>query len=649
MIIFLREKFIAQLFMWIIAIVFLVGTVFLYSNTRGGNEDPEGEVVLRINNTEVKRREFENAVATAMERQRQNQRSGPADREETEKAVIDLLVEQSILGSIDIGDAEVEHYIRSDADRVQQYNLYQQFGAADVYMENTRYYLSGTALRDSIQSMQLVTDAEIEQIYRIEMDQARVNFIEFKHANYASIVEVDEAEAQTYYEENQDRYRTEEQINVKFIRVDPANFVSDDDVTRYYEQNPSQFMTLEAVKARHILKKFPNDMTEEQKAEIKTAAEELLKTVTQELEAGAEFSELAKKYSEGPSSEQGGALRGRNPELPPGDYFARGDMAKPFEDTAFDTLQPGEVSGLVETRFGYHIIKLEEKKVPELRSFPEVQYEIRQRLVQVNGVDEAKEIASDLLYEIEIQDYDAALEAYKELNLTAMETGLFTRNVTDIPNIGPKWSYQGLTEDLFDTEVSVVKVVEAKKSNAEEVIAYFVATVLEKKPPTVPPFTDMKALVLDDLKTEKAKARAFTDAQTLLNQRGDATSLEDLIKKYQAPEGVSAEPSLGDTSLFTLDPRINYVPGMGESNETMFAAFQLDLNDIAGPFKAADAAYIVQLAERLESDIETFKTDPAEVARQRRTLIQTKKLETYTNWLAAHKKASELWIHPDYR
>ena len=58
MIIFLREKFIAQLFMWIIAIVFLVGTVFLYSNTRGGGEGPEGEVVLRINNTEVKRGEF---------------------------------------------------------------------------------------------------------------------------------------------------------------------------------------------------------------------------------------------------------------------------------------------------------------------------------------------------------------------------------------------------------------------------------------------------------------------------------------------------------------------------------------------------------------------------------------------------------------
>ena len=74
MIIFLREKFIAQLFMWVIAIVFLVGTVFLYSNTRGGGGDSEGEVVLRVNNTEIKRGTFERAVADAMESQRRNQR-----------------------------------------------------------------------------------------------------------------------------------------------------------------------------------------------------------------------------------------------------------------------------------------------------------------------------------------------------------------------------------------------------------------------------------------------------------------------------------------------------------------------------------------------------------------------------------------------
>ena len=652
MIIFLREKFIAQLFMWIIAIVFLVGTVFLYSNTRGGSEGPEGEVVLRINSTEVKRGEFESAVANAIENQRRNQRFGAPDREETQKSVIDRWVQQTILGSVDIGYAEIERYIRSDASRVEQYNLYQQFGAVDLYTENIRLQLSSTALRDSVQSLELVTDTEAEQAYRLESDKAKVKFIEFKHSDYTATTEVDEAEAEAYFEKNRNNYKSEEQVSVKFIRVNPADLVSDEEVATYYEENQAEFTTPEVVKARHILKKFPDNATDEQKAETKTAAEELLKTINAELAVGADFAELAMTHSEGPSSVQGGALKGGNPKLPPGDYFARGDMVKPFEETAFDTLEQGEVSGLVETQFGYHIIKLEEKRAPEVRPFDQVQYDIRPKLVQVSGVDAAKKVASDLLYEIEIQNYEAALalETYKNLSLIVLETGFFSRDVTTIPQIGARWGYQGLIEELFDMEVNVIKVIEAKRSDGERVEAYFVATVLEKKPAAVPPFSEIKATVFSDLKTEKSKERAFTDAQNLFNKRADTTSLDALLEKYDAPEGLATDPlSVQESNLFALSPNSDYIAGMGNSAETMFAAFRMKVDEIGGPFKGNTAVYIVQLIEREEPDIETFQTDPAEKARHRQALIQAKKRETYLNWFAARKKASELWIHPDYR
>ena len=652
MIIFLREKFIAQLFMWIIAIVFLVGTVFLYSNTQGGGEGPEGEVVLRINNTEVKRGEFESAVANALESQRRDQRFGTPDREETQKSVIDRWVQQTILGSVDIGYAEIERYIRSDTSRVEQYNLYQQFGAVDLYTENIRLQLSSTALRDSIQSLELVTDTEAEQAYRLESDKAKLKFIEFKHGDYTAATEVDEAEAQAYFEENRDNYKSEEQVNVKFIRVNPADLVSDEEITTYYEENKAEFTVPEVVKARHILKQFPDNATDEQKAETKTAAEELLKTLNAELTAGADFAELATTHSEGPSSAQGGALRGRNPKLPPGDYFARGDMVKPFEETAFDVLEPGEVSDLVETQFGFHIIKLEEKRAPEVQPFDQVQYEIRQKLVQVSGVDEAKKVASDLLYEIEIQDYEAALalERYQELSLIALETGFFSRDVTTIPQIGARWGYQGLIEEIFDMEVNVIKVIEAKRSDGERVEAYFIATVLEKKPATIPPFSEIKPQVFSDLKTEKSKERAFTDAQNLFNKRADTTSLDALLEKYDVPEGLATDRlSVQESNLFALSPNSDYIAGMGSSAETMFAAFQMKVDEIAGPFRGNNAVYIVQLVEREEPNIETFQMDPAEKARHRQALIQAKKRETYLNWFAARKKASELWIHPEYR
>jgi parvulin-like peptidyl-prolyl isomerase len=123
------------------------------------------------------------------------------------------------------------------------------------------------------------------------------------------------------------------------------------------------------VKARHILKKFPDNATDEQKAEVKAEAEKLLETVKTAIAEGKDFAELAKEHSEDTgSAPRGGALQGRNSDLPPG-YFARGDMVQPFEKAAFDELAPGEVSNLVESRFGYHIIKLEEKRPEEIKPF----------------------------------------------------------------------------------------------------------------------------------------------------------------------------------------------------------------------------------------------------------------------------------------
>ena len=643
MIIFLREKFIAQLFMWVIAIVFLVGTVFLYSNTRGGGEDPEGEVVLKINNTEFKRGTFENAVANAMENERRRQRfGGTPDKKQTEKNIIDRLVQRTILGSVNIGDAEVKNYIRSDTTRVEQYNLYQQWGVAELYTEDIRLQLSTDALRNSVQALELVTDVEAERAYQLEADKAKIKFIEFKYNDYTASIEMDDAAAKAYFEENRDNYKAEEQVNVKFIKVNPADLVTSGEVKAYYQENQKEFMTSESVKASHILKRFPQDATDEQKAETKTAAEELLETVNAELAAGTTFAELAMEHSDDTSAAQGGDLG----------FFERGRMVPPFEEAAFDTLNPGEVSGLVETVYGYHIIKVEEKKAPEIRPFADAQYEIQQKLVQVNGVDKAKKIAEDLLFDIEIRDYDQALalETYKELSLTALETGFFSRDTTNIPKIGATWGYQGLVDELFDMEVNVIKVVEAKKRTGQEVEAYFVATVLDKKPAAIPPFQEIKTEVVAEVKTEKAKERAFADAQNLLNQREDAASLDALLEKYKVPEGLAADRlSVQESNPFSLSPTSDYIARVGNSAEVMFAAFQMKVDDIAGPFKGSNGVYIIQLVEREEPDVEAFRTDPAEKARHHQALIQAKKRAAFDTWFAARKEASELWIHQDYR
>ena len=259
----------------------------------------------------------------------------------------------------------------------------------------------------------------------------------------------------------------------------------------------------------------------------------------------------------------------------------------------------------------------------------------------MSGVDKAKEIASDLLYQIEIENYDAALalEKYAHLSLTAVETGFFSRDTANIPQIGSTWSYHTLIDELFDMEVNVRKVIEVKKPRQQDVEAYFVATVLAKKPAAIPPFEEIKTQVIDGtakidgLRKEKAEAHALAEAQNLFNQRAEAISLDDLLKKYEIPEGLTPDNfSVQESNLFSRSPTSSYVAGMGNSAEVMFTAFQMNLNDMAGPFKGDNGVYIIQLVEREEADVETFKVDPAEKARHRQALIQTKKRETFANW-----------------
>ena len=312
MIIFLREKFIAQIFMWIIAVVFIIGTILLYGGPgdqqKAGTEE---EIVLKIGALEVTRGRFEDSIAREI-RSPQNQRFGEEpDRKTVEKKIIDRLIVEAIQSSANISDAEIEYYIRSNENLLQQYN---QLGyeRANYMKDQVRFILSTTTLRDGVQTLELVTDTEAEQAYRLQADKVKVKFIEFRHNDYVTTVNVDDAEAEKYFQANREDYKTEEQVNARFIQINPADFVSKSDIETYYTENQNEFLDpkIEAVKARHILKKFPDkdNVTDEQRSETKTAAEELLKTVKAELAAGKSFADLAKTHSEGPSGANGGAL-----------------------------------------------------------------------------------------------------------------------------------------------------------------------------------------------------------------------------------------------------------------------------------------------------------------------------------------------------
>ena len=143
--------------------------------------------------------------------------------------------------------------------------------------------------------------------------------------------------------------------------------VSDKEVKDYYDSNPERFKQPEQVRASHILIKIDPEADESQKAE----ARKQIETIQKEVKKGGDFAALAKEHSGCPSSTKGGDLG----------YFARGQMVKPFEDAAF-ALEPGQVSDIVETQFGYHLIKVTDKKPPSTVSFDQVKGKIAESLKQ---------------------------------------------------------------------------------------------------------------------------------------------------------------------------------------------------------------------------------------------------------------------------
>ena len=147
--------------------------------------------------------------------------------------------------------------------------------------------------------------------------------------------------------------------------VDSKVEVTDEESKTFYDTNPQLFQQPERVKASHILIKVDEGATEEKKAE----ARKKIRDVQQKVQKGEDFAELAKTYSEGPSAPKGGDL----------DFFGRGQMVKPFEDAAF-SLKPNETSGIVETQFGYHLIKVVDKQPSQMVAYADVKDRIDKHL-----------------------------------------------------------------------------------------------------------------------------------------------------------------------------------------------------------------------------------------------------------------------------
>lgn len=237
---------------------------------------------------------------------------------------------------------------------------------------------------------QIVTDEEIEAEFRRRNEKIKVEYVSFAPNDYRATATVTPQEIKDYYDQNKAGFKIPEKRDALVLVVDQNEVaksasVAEEELRRQYQASMDRFRTPERVKVRHILLKT-TDKSEQEKQEIKAKAEDLLK----QIKAGADFAELAKKYSEDPGTASNGG------EL---DWITHGQTVESFEKTAF-SLKPGEISGVITTEYGFHIVQVLDKEPARLRPFEEVKDELAKEAQQQFVFDRMQSLADQARAEL---------------------------------------------------------------------------------------------------------------------------------------------------------------------------------------------------------------------------------------------------------
>ncbi|MEW6704181.1 MAG: SurA N-terminal domain-containing protein [Pseudomonadota bacterium] len=346
------------------------------------------------------------------------------------------------------------------------------------------------------------------------LQKREIQLQRFDTKDYLSKVNPTDAEIEAYYKAHEAQFRAPEQASIEYVVLDLDTLmkgitVPEKDLREYYEQNKSRYGTPEERHAAHILVKAEKDAPAAERTKAKARAEELLAEVRKN--PGA-FAELAKKHSEDPGSrEQGGDLG----------FFGREAMVKPFSDAAF-ALKPGEISNVVESDFGYHVIKLIEVRGGEVKPFEAVRAsiedDVKKQLAQ-RKYAEAAEQFSNTVYE-QPDSLQPVIDKLKLEKKTAT-----VQHATLPPGNGPLSSAKFI-EAVFSAEA----VRNKRNTEAVEVGPNQLASgrVVQHTPAHTRPLAQVKDQVRERVAAEQAAALARKDGEARLaqlRQGGDASAL----------------------------------------------------------------------------------------------------------------------------
>jgi len=419
-----------------------------------------------------------------------------------------------------------------------------------------------------------VSPAEIEAAYKDQNTKVKFQYAIIDLATLQKDIKPTEAELKAYYEASKPRYQNSipEKREIRYFVLsdkDAEGKVTVDaaDLQRYYSAHQDDYRVQDRAKVRHILIKTPvagPDGKVDQKGvdEARAKAEDVLKQV----KAGGNFSDLAKKYSQDPGSAQNGGELG---------WIVKGQTVPEFEKTAF-TQTPGQISGLVQTSYGFHIIQTEEKEPAHVKPLSEVKAAIEQAvkaqkvsaLLNQQG-NEAQDIAQK-------QGIDKAAAKF---GAQLVQSNPIARGDA-LPGVGA--SPELMNEIFSVTEKSGPQVARSSQG-------YVVYQVAKFDPPRTPSFEEIKDKVATDFKNERSNELLRKKTQELADR---AHAEHDLAK---AAKEVGATVKTSD-----LVGKSAQVPDVGSMGGPASAAFNMKQGEISGPLNLGQKGLVIALVERQE-------------------------------------------------
>jgi peptidyl-prolyl cis-trans isomerase D len=479
-------------------------------------------------------------------------------------------------------------------DQYQQY-VEQQFGTTvPDFEENLRASSYEDSLTMIVAEGIIITPAEAEAEYRRRNQKIKVDYIGFFPSKVAADMKPTPEQINAYWAKNKGFFNVPETRDVQFVVADQAKVadtiqITDAQIQDYYNAHRDDYRTPERVKARHILLSTANKPKDEV-PKIQAQAEALLK----QIKAGGDFAELAKKNSQDPGSAQKGGDLG---------WVSRGQMVKPFEDAAF-SLKPNEISNVITTEYGFHIIQVQERQPAHLQTLDEVKPAIVLALKSQTVFDRMQELADKARAEL-VKSPQNAQQIANQLNLEFVTVPGY-RAGTPIAQLGNDPQVGASLQGMKAGEVS--QVIQAGNKLA-------VAVVTGIKPP--------HPAELAEVETQVRQQYTQLEANRIVTEK--AAKAAELLKQNGGDLKAAAKAVGGEVKSTDFFTSSGAAEGIGSAS--VFADyFGKPVGTTFGPLPANGQTIVGKVADRQDADMSKF-------AQERGTIIDQLKGKKKTDRL----------------